>query len=179
MARATGGLTVTRVPPIRTPEGLDADARAVFERIVETRGAILRPFEVLLHSPEAAERVGELGHVIRSGLGLTGADRELATLATGRATGCGFVWDSHVEAARDAGVRAESLEAVDRGKAVVAQRDAAIVAFVRELCSKRNVSEATFEAVRDVLGTRGVIELALVSGYYQMLGAVMATPDAC
>ena len=46
---------------------------------------LLRPFEVLLHSPSMAEAVAELGHVVRFGSHLADADRELVTLATGRA----------------------------------------------------------------------------------------------
>ena len=42
---------------ISARDALDADGQAVFDRIVESRGALLRPFEVLLHSPSMAEAV--------------------------------------------------------------------------------------------------------------------------
>jgi AhpD family alkylhydroperoxidase len=100
---------VTRIPLITAREDIDPDGRAVFDRIVASRGTTLRPIEVLLHAPAMAERVAELGHVVRFGSGLTDADRELVTLATGRAHGCAFVWESHLEAARTAGVEADTI----------------------------------------------------------------------
>lgn len=170
---------MSRIPMIADGDGLAPDARAVFDRIVESRGGMLRPFEVLLHSPVAAERVAELGEVVKSGLGLTDADRELVTLATGRATGCAFVWDSHLEAARAAGLSSATIAILDTGGTDLPDRDAAIVAFVRELCEGGSVSGGTFRTVLELLGTTGVVEVSLVVGYYVMLGAVMGAVDAC
>ena len=78
---------MTRIPLISARDELDSDGRVVFDRIVESRGTILRPFEVLLHTPAMADKVAALGHVIRFESHLTDADRELVTLATGRAHG--------------------------------------------------------------------------------------------
>jgi 4-carboxymuconolactone decarboxylase len=167
-----------RVPLISRRDRLDPDAREVFDRIVESRGAMLRPFEVLLHSPAIADQVAALGHTVRFGSHLADADRELATVATGRATGCAFVWTSHLDTARSAGIGPDTLAAVDRG-AELDGREGALVAFVRELCGTGRVSDGSFRAVHDLLGTQGVVELALTVGYYTMLSAVMGAVEAC
>ncbi|MGZ8583677.1 MAG: carboxymuconolactone decarboxylase family protein, partial [Actinomycetota bacterium] len=104
---------MSRIPLITARDDLDAGGRVAFDRIVESRGSILRPFEVLLHAPAMAERVAELGHVVRFESHLTDADRELVTLATGRAHGCAFVWGSHLEAARAAGVGPDTIAALE------------------------------------------------------------------
>jgi 4-carboxymuconolactone decarboxylase len=160
-------------------DGLDRNAQAAFDRIVASRGSFLRPFEVLLHAPALADAVGELGHVVRTGSGLRDADREVITLATGRELGCAFVWDSHLESARAAGVVPATIEALQRGGAGLGVREATLVAFVHELCGTSAVSDETFRAAHDLLGTTGVVEMALTIGYYTMLGYTMGAVDAC
>ena len=171
---------MSRIPLITAREELDADGRAVFDRIVESRGTVLRPFEVLLHAPQMADKVAALGHVVRSESRLTAADRELVTLATGRAHGCAFVWESHLEAARAAGLEPGTIAALEEdGGEGLGPREATLVSFVRELSRTSAVSNETFRAAHDLLGTSGVVEMALTTGYYAMLGHTMAAVEAC
>ena len=170
---------MARIELITADTELTADAGSVAERIVETRGEITRPFQVILHSPWLAERVAELGHLVRSGSSLSDGDRELATLATGSATGCRFVWTSHLEAASAAGLSAETVASLGGDRVSLAPREATIVAFVDELSSTGKVSAETYAAAHDVLGTRAVVELALMVGYYTMLARVMGAVEAC
>src|SRR3990172_9226975 len=100
---------MSRIPLITTRDQLDPDARDAYERIVESRGEMVRPFQVLLHAPAMARLVAELGHVIRFESHLADADRELVTLATGRAHGCAFVWESHLQTALEAGVPPDTI----------------------------------------------------------------------
>jgi 4-carboxymuconolactone decarboxylase len=170
---------VSRVPLVTERERLDTDARAVFDRIVASRGTLLRPFEVLLHAPAMADAVAALGHVVRSGSHLDDRDRELITLATGQAQGCAFVWDSHLEAARTAGIGSDTIGALERGGTSSDAREIALVSFVRELCGTGSVSDETFRAVHGLLGTSGVVEMTLTVGYYTMLGYTMGAVEAC
>jgi 4-carboxymuconolactone decarboxylase len=170
---------VSRIPLITTPEELDAGGRLVFERIVESRGTILRPFEVLLHSPAMADKVAELGGVVRSASHLADADRELVTMATGRAHGCAFVWESHLEAARKAGIETDTIAALQGDGSGLGVREAALVSLVNELCETSAVSVETFRAAHDLVGTAGMVELVLTVGYYTMLGYTMSAMEAC
>lgn len=170
---------MTRVDLIADDHDLTPEARTVADRIAESRGEVSRPFQLLLHSPALADRVAELGHLVRSGSSLTDADRELVTLATGRAIGCSFVWDSHLRAASAAGIPPETIATLQRDPAGLAEREQVLVSFVDELCATRTVSDADFDAVRQLLGVRAVVELALTIGYYTMLGSVMGACDEC
>jgi 4-carboxymuconolactone decarboxylase len=170
---------MTRVDLIGDDHDLTPEAQAVADRIAESRGEVSRPFQLLLHSPALAERVAELGHLVRSGSSLTDADREMVTLATGRAIGCSFVWVSHLHAASAAGIPPETIATLQRDLAGLAERERVLVSFVDELCGTRTVSDATFDAVRRLLGVRAVVELALTIGYYTMLGSVMGACDEC
>lgn len=168
-----------RVPLITDRNGLDDRQAETFDWVMESRGAMVRPFQVLLHSPEIARRIAELGHFVRFESNLEDADRELVTLAVGRAHGCAFVWDSHVEAARSAGVRDEAIAALASAEGDLAPREHVLVSFARELISGSAVSDETFAAAHDLLGTAGVVELAAIIGYYTMLGYTMAATEAC
>jgi AhpD family alkylhydroperoxidase len=164
---------------ITSAGNLPPDARAALDRIVESRGEFSRPFQLLLHSPGLAERVAELGHLVRFGSSLRDRDRELVTLATGRALGCAFVWESHIDAAAAAGVSAETIEILERDPASLGTRERVLVSFVDELCRSSTVSEETFDAVRALLEPPEIVELATTVGYYTMLVFVMGACDAC
>ncbi len=170
---------MARVELITDDHDLAPEARTVADRIAESRGEVSRPFQLLLHSPALAERVAELGHLVRSGSSLTDADREIVTLATGRAIGCSFVWVSHLQAATAAGIPPETIATLQGDPAGLAERERVLVSFVDELCGTHIVSDATFNAVRRLLGVRAVVELALTIGYYTMLGSVMGACDEC
>jgi 4-carboxymuconolactone decarboxylase len=170
---------MARIELLTADEELSADVRAVADRIVETRGAITRPFQVLLHAPALAERVAELGRLVRAGTSLVDADRELATIATGVATGCGFVWTSHVGAAVAAGVPRPTIDAIGEGRLPEEPRDATLVAFSRELGTSGTVSADTFAIAHEILGTERLVELAATVGYYSMLARVMGAFEVC
>jgi 4-carboxymuconolactone decarboxylase len=170
---------MARIPPLTDRDPLEPAARDAFDRIVASRGSLLRPFETLLHAPAMADAVSALGHVVRYEGALRDRDRELATIATGRAQGCAFVWSSHLEAARDAGVAPATIAALERGTDDADADDAAIVAFVRELCASSTVSDGTFARVHGSLGDQGVVELAVTVGYYTMLAYTMGAVETC
>jgi 4-carboxymuconolactone decarboxylase len=174
-----GGAETARIELVTADGELSTVARAVAERIVETRGAVTRPFQVLLHAPALAERVAELGQLVRAGTSLTDADRELATITTGVAAGCGFVWTSHVDAAVTAGVPERTIVAVREGRLPEDRREATLVAFARELCASGTVSVRSFASAHQLLGTERLVELATTVGYYTMLARVMGAFEAC
>ncbi len=170
---------MARIELITSEAGLSAEARQVAERIVETRGEVSRPFQLLLRAPALAERVADLGQVVRAGSHLADADRELATLTTGSATGCDFVWTSHVDAAIAAGVPRPTIDTLREGRLPDDRREATLIAFARELSASGTVSAETFAIAQEILGTEGLVEQATTYGYYTMLARVMGAFDAC
>jgi 4-carboxymuconolactone decarboxylase len=170
---------MARIDLITDSSDLPDEVRAIAERIVETRGAITRPFQVLLHAPALAEHVASLGHAVRSGSSLSDADREVATLAAGSALGCAFIRSSHLASASDAGLSADTIARLDGDHASLDGREATVASFVDELCAIGTVSAPLYTAALDLLGPRGVVELALTVGYYTMLARVMGAFEAC
>ena len=170
---------MARIDLIADKEGLTPEQARLFDWIVESRGTLVRPFQVLLHAPRQAEHIARLGQVVRFESGLDGASRELAILATGKAHGCQYVWDTHVDIALREGVRSDVIGHLDGTPGTLTERETAIVETVRELCSSSSLSTPTFSRVEAELGTEGVVELTALVGYYTMLGYAMAAFDVC
>jgi 4-carboxymuconolactone decarboxylase len=161
-------------------DDLDETQRRVFDRIVASRGRMIRPFEVLLHTPEIGEAIAEVGARLRFGSSLPDHDRELLTLVVGVAHGCAFVWDSHMDLARSAGVREVVLEFLRGGpQPDLTELEKLIITSVRDLCATATMPSARFDELRDHYGDVGAVEIATTVGYYTLLGYVMGATDAC
>jgi len=171
---------MARIELLTSTEGLNDVQREIFEWVVESRGKMIRPYEVLLHAPGLARPAAELGHQIRYEGQLSDHDRELAIITAAVAHDCAFEWDSHVGIARDAGVSETAISALESGEGEFSAAEAVIVDFVRELCADSDISDASFARVTEQLGNSGpVVELAGLVGYYTFLAYVMKVAGAC
>lgn len=170
---------MARIDLISSREGLSPDQAGLYDWIIESRGGLVRPFQVLLHAPSQAEHLARLGHEVRFESVLDGASRELAILSTGRAHGCRYIWDTHLGIAQREGVRSEALAHLDGEPTTLMEREAAIVETVRELCLQSSLSASAFDRVVTELGVDGVVELTVLVGYYTLLGYTMAAFDVC
>ena len=170
---------MARIPLITSRNGLKVEQLAAFDSIVESRGQMLRPFEVLLHRPAIARQTGALGATIRFESELADEDREVLILATAMEHGCAFEWEIHVEAARAARVSEATIMALREGLSDLGEREGILVALARELCQTSAVSDETFAAAHRLLGTSGFVEAAATIGYYTMLAYVMNACGAC
>jgi 4-carboxymuconolactone decarboxylase len=165
---------MTRVPePAR--EQLDAEGRAVHDRIAGTRGALRGPYGVLLHHPALADRVGALGEQLRFRSGLPGAERELAILTAGREVDAPYEWAAHEPIARAEGTRAEAIAVVRDGRPTdgLTAREAVLVDTVRALVRTRGLTAPEFARAEAALGARGLVELVTLAGYYAMIGLLL------
>ena len=170
---------MARIELIDGKDGLAPEQADLYDWIIQSRGTLVRPFQILLHAPSQAEHIARLGHVVRFESGLDGATRELAILATGRAHGCQYVWDTHMGIALREGVRPEAIKYLDGSVDDLSEREAAILDTVRELCESSSLSEPTFGRIEAELGAGSAVELSVLVGYYTMLGYTMAAFDVC
>lgn len=169
-----------RIELLTSRDGLSARQQQVFDWVVESRGKMLRPYEVLLHAPGLAQPAAELGHQIRYEGQLSDHDRELAIITAAKALDCAFEWDSHIDLARSAGVSESAISHLESGVGELSEAEAVIVWFVRELSANNDISDASFDAASTAFGGSGpVVELAGLVGYYTFLGYVMKVAGAC
>lgn len=160
-------------------QGLSAAQVETFDWVVESRGQMIRPFEVLLHSPGFARAIAELGAKVRFESSLSDHDRELVIITTAQIHRCAFEWESHLPLARAAGVRPQVIEHLEGGEGVLDPTEELLVGFVRRLCAEATVPDEIFAGARAYLGEAGVVELSATVGYYTLLAMVMGACDAC
>lgn len=169
---------MARVPLLSERAGLSDAQVALFDWIVESRGSMIRPYEVLLHVPGIARPAAELGHQIRYEGRLTDHDRELSIITCAKVHRCQFEWDSHIALARGAGVREAAIAALQGAEEDLTEHEVMIIGFIRELCADSTVSDETYAAAAAALGASGVVELSTLVGYYTLLSFVMNVAGA-
>jgi len=102
---------------------------------------------------------------------------ELAILVVAKHWSAEYVWNAHHTAATRLGIPAETVEAIRTGKRPAAmEKDVeAIYNFATDFMNKRDVSNATLQAARSVLGgDRGVVDLVGTMGLYQISSMMVA-----
>lgn len=175
-----------RVPLIEQRSDIPENAAHHFDSIASSRGRISGPFAVLLNSPEVAGRAAHLGAYIRFESTLDEDIKELAIITAAREFDCDYEWSAHVVLARNAGVRAEAIDAVaNRGPLDgLTEDESLVIGYGRETFRDKRVSDATFDAAKERFGVQGVTELTATMGYYGMLACALNTfevepaPDA-
>jgi 4-carboxymuconolactone decarboxylase len=128
-------------------------------------------FRALLNSPEAAGYLTSMGAQLRFKSAIPENLKELAIIAIAREWNSHIEWTAHAPLAAKAGVSAASIEAVRTGKGLASLSDAeqAVVRFVHELLRNKSVTDQTFAAVHQLLGTRGAVDLTLTCSYYSAI----------
>ena len=164
-----------RMPPIADAE-LTADQREAAKELASgPRGAVFGPFVPLLRSPELMRRVQKTGEYLRYHSALPPRLSEFVILIVARWWNQGFEWHIHHPIAIAAGVNEDVATAIGEGRrpAAMQQDEAAIYDFCTELHTNKQVSDTTYEQVKNQIGERGVIDLTGLCGYYAMLAMVM------
>ena len=168
---------MARLPPITSKDQVAAEHRAVFDSIVQSRGAVQGPFTMFLHSPELAGRVAHLGAYVRFEGSLDMRVRVLAAMTVAREFEAVYVWGAQAGGARRLGVPEATITAIrENHSRGIPPEDAEIVDFTRQLLRKHRIDEATAASLRRRFGDDGFIQLTGAIGYYSMLAM---TVNAC
>ena len=169
----------SRLPEL-DPAAMTPEQARVFDAIRSgPRGVVQGPLAVWLHSAELADKAQALGAFCRFGTSLPPRLSELAILVMGAHWQAGFEWAVHAPIAIKAGVEPAAVEAIRGGETpVFADAPArAVYAFAAELLRNRRVSDATYAEAVELLGTRTVVELVGLLGYYTLISMTIAVFD--
>ena len=170
---------MARLPSV-TREGLGPDARAVWDKVVGSRGSVRGPMALLMHHPALAEHVVELGSQVRFRGVLSGADRELAILAAGREVEAPYEWAAHEPLGLKEGTRPEAIEVVRAQGPTTSllPREALIVEVVRSLYREHRVPDELYARAEAELGRQALVEVVVLAGYYGLIGFVLNAFEA-
>jgi 4-carboxymuconolactone decarboxylase len=151
---------------------LSPEQRRVYESIAAgPRQGVRGPFALLLHVPELANRVQQVGEYLRFQGCIPTRLVEIAILTAARHHGCEYAWQAHEPKARKAGVSQDTVDAIRvcRRPEGMTPEEAAVFGFTAELLQSGKVSDATYDAASGAFGTRGLVELGTLVGYYTMI----------
>jgi 4-carboxymuconolactone decarboxylase len=168
---------MTRFKPLTEDLMNEAQKKAAQELASGPRGRMNPngPNALFLRSPDLMSRTQKVGEYLRYSSSLPTRLNEFAILVTARQWNAQVEWIAHHPLALKAGLDPAVAEDLKVGKRPAAMKadEAAIYQFCRELHETRQVSDATFKAVYDLYGERGVIDLVALTGYYTMLAMVL------
>jgi 4-carboxymuconolactone decarboxylase len=160
-------------------DSLPPEAKRVYEKIAAKRGAVRGPFASLMHHPELAEHVGQLGEYLRFGGTLPGDIRELAVLVTARAADQPYEWVAHAKIARREGLPDDVVERVrTRGDlSGLPPRLARPARVVQHVLAFESIPRSLQDEVERDLGLAGLMELVVLVGHYRLIAGVLFAFD--
>jgi 4-carboxymuconolactone decarboxylase len=164
-----------RMPPLADADQTQAqrDAAQVFMTIRDQ--PVFGPFVPLHRSPDLMLRLAPVGDFMRKELCFGVRLAEIAILFTARRYDQPVEYAIHAEIAARAGLPAHVIAALaeDRQPADMTEDEALIWSCVAEIDRAKRLSDPSYAALSGRFGEQGVVELAALMGYYQLLATVM------
>ena len=159
-----------------TMEQLNDVQKRVAERVLNVSSAGLGgPYAILLRSPILLERYLGMTDYLRFETSLPKRLNELAILIEARLWDAQYEWWAHYPIAMRAGLSPEIAEEIRNGRRPNSMKEDEEIVYdvVTELLRDRNLTDATFERAKKILGEQPTIDLIAVSGFYMMVSSVL------
>jgi len=132
-------------------------------------------FNINVRDPDGGQLLFDMGDRVRFHMSVPDKLKELAIILTARYWGAQFEWLAHRRAAVQAGLSEDKVKAIAEGRRPTGMSpdEEAVYNFITELFKTRQSSDDTFAAVKKVVGERGVVDLIVSAGYYQIVSMLM------
>jgi 4-carboxymuconolactone decarboxylase len=181
-AVAVNAPAVSKEPrfPQLTMEQLNDQQRPLGEQIMKVSSVGLAgPYNPMLRSPVFGQKMFDLLHYLRWQTSVPLRLNEFAILITGRLWRSQVEWFAHAPLAIKAGLSPQIVADLKANKRPdnMQSDEAAVYDFVMELSTKHEVSDATFQRAKDLLGEQQVVDLTAVAGTYVTIAMVLAMAE--
>ena len=169
--------------PLPKREALDEQGKRVYDSVLDPKRPTLAGFQgpagIWLHSPRVGEPLREVNRILRNEVPLEPRLRELAILVTAREFDSQFEWTAHEPVALKEGLDPGILDAVKFRRAVsgAPEKEAAIIAFGRELFRDRKVRSETYAEMVRVFGQAAVVNITALMANYAFTAVMLAAFD--
>jgi alkylhydroperoxidase family enzyme len=140
------------------------------------RGRLINVYKLLLHSPALAETWFAHNNAVRWKTGLDGRLRELVIIRLGYLTRVAYIVKQHVPAlALQEGLTLEECEALKDWEAstLFAPRERAVLGYADAMTRDIQVKDETFAGLEPHFDERGIVELTVLIGFYNMHSRVL------
>lgn len=164
-----------RFKPLAYDEMTAAQKTMIDHLLAGPRGGAEGPFNVLLRSPEMGDLAATFGAATRFSTSVPRKLNELAIIIVARHWTSQFEWQAHHRAALSAGLNPAIAEAIARGRRPQGMQpdEEVVYTFCTELLNTKQVSDATFNSTKTLLGERGIADLIGVMGWYNMVSMAL------
>lgn len=175
--------------PLLTHDEADDRQRALWDRIVESRGGAIDlttsegrlagPFESFVRRPAIGEHLIEVGGVVRFASSLDAQLLELAICTVGARWRSEFEFWAHSRLGRAAGLADSVIDALAAGERPVFDDPVqfAVYDYALALCRDGRVDQAIYDAAVDALDVDAVVDLTHTIGYYTHICFVLNAFD--
>jgi 4-carboxymuconolactone decarboxylase len=138
------------------------------------------PYNIMLRSPVFLRRMLDLLHYLRWNTSLPLHLNEFAILIVGRRWRSQVEWYAHAPIALKAGLSQPIIDQLKQKKRPEGMKDdeAIVYDFCTELAASHQVSDATFERAKRILGEQQVVDLVAVSGVYVTVAMLLSVAEA-
>ena len=157
-------------------EELSAEQRRVYDDIINgPRGNVIGPFKVWLNNPNLAKHAQSLGAYLRFESNLPESLSELSIITTGRCWSSEFEWEQHAPLALNAGVKLKYIQQIANAVRPIFndERLQIVFDFSAQLNILKLVSDDIYKRALDVLGTKCVIDIVAICGYYSLVSMTL------
>jgi 4-carboxymuconolactone decarboxylase len=154
------------------PEQASAEQQAAFTVVAAQRGRVGNLFRAMVHSPELAGRVGQVGAYLRYDASLPDRLRESVILAVSRHWHAEYERQQHEVIARGFGLSDAAMADLRAGQVPtdVSPLEGAAVRYAQALLRDGQGTADLLQPLVGELGERGLVELHILVGYYSMIG---------
>ena len=166
---------MARLPYLKRND-LPENDRDIWDDFIKSRGT--EPGHVhrtVANAPNLLRQFLGLANELRNGTQLDPKLRELALMTVGRLTGAEYEFTHHWNIALKVGVRRDQLEQLADYAASPGFNDQerAVMRYAEEATRNVRVSDLTFEALRDFLDNRRIMELVMNVAFYNSVVRVL------
>lgn len=166
-------LAKPRIPPLADTE-LNEEQAALLQPYRNDRG-LLNIYRTLAREPGAARGFLGWGRYVLRESDFDARLRELAILRTGWLCRSGYEWTQHSGLARQLGFTASELERTKVGPEADgwSELEALVLRASDELHSAHHVSDATWQALRERLNDKHLMDLVFTVGHYTQVCMIL------
>lgn len=151
------------------------EVKDLFQRIEANGAKIINLYKAVALSPPMISSFLKLGNSLLNKAELSPKLRELAILRIAKLCGSEYEWTQHVRIAREVGVSRQQVDDIHRweGSAGFNDEERAVLQYTDEVALNVRATDETFEALRQYLSERCIVELTMSIGYWGMIARVL------
>ena len=174
--------SLSRLPLVKREE-MDEQGKTFYDAVTGPQSRTLvglqGPSGIWLHSPRVGEPFREMNRILRSEVPFEPRLRELAILVTAREFDSQFEWTAHEPVALKEGLDPKVLDTVKFRKAIsgAPEKEAAIIAFGRELFREKKVRAETYAEMVRVFGQSAVVNITALMANYAFTAVMLTAFD--